>query len=135
MPEGKAVNLWDLSDLCTPWCVHVAATLHAANHIDAGIERIDDLARAAGCDRDALQAVLGHLVSKGLFEEPEPGRFALNEAARQVLDPVVQLSLELEDTGGRFAHAWGTLLKYTRTGTAAYQDIFGQTFWEDLESH
>ena len=33
------------------------------------------------------------------------------------------------------AYAWGTLLKYVRTGASAYQDVFGTPFWEDLDAH
>src|SRR5271157_5725802 len=29
------VDIWALSDLCTPWCVHVVATLRIADHIAA----------------------------------------------------------------------------------------------------
>ena len=76
------MDLWTLSDLGTPWCVHVVATLRIADHILAGNAEIGPLAAAAGADRDSLHRVLRHLASKGLFEEPAPGRFALNEAAR-----------------------------------------------------
>src|SRR5258706_8222749 len=87
MPEPDVADLWTLSDLCTPWCVHVAATLRIAHQIAAGVHEIDALAQAAGCDSQVLHAVLGHLVSKGVFQEPEPGRFSLNQAARGLLDP------------------------------------------------
>jgi SAM-dependent methyltransferase len=113
----------------------VAATLKIADHIANGIEKIDELAKTTGCDRAALHQVLGHLVSKGVFEETEPGRFALNETARQFLDPALVLGLDLEDIGGRMAYSWSTLLKYVRTGAPAYQDIFGLPFWEDLAAH
>ena len=135
MVEQKEVNIWDLSDLCTPWCVHTAATLRIADHIAAGVDQIDDLARAAGCDAHVLHALLGHLVGKGLFEEPTPGRFALNAAAQDLLNPTVRLSLDLESIGGRMALAWSTLLPYARTGEPAYQQIFGRPFFEDLEAH
>jgi 2,7-dihydroxy-5-methyl-1-naphthoate 7-O-methyltransferase len=129
------MDLWALSDLCTPWCVHVVATLRIANHIDAGIDEIDKLAAAAKCDSDALHSVLGHLVSKGVFEEPRPGRFALNECARGLLDPALHLGLDLEGIGGRMAYAWGSLLSYVRSGTSAYHEVFGQPFWQDLDAH
>src|SRR5947209_9725343 len=86
MPHQDQLNIWSLSDLCTPWCVHVAATLRVADHIAAGMTQIDDLAAASGASPDALHRVLRHLVGKGVFEEPEPGRFALNEPARALLD-------------------------------------------------
>jgi hypothetical protein len=63
MPDQEHVNLAALSDLCTPWCIHVAATLRIAEHIAAGTTSIGELTAAAGCDADALRAVLGHLVS------------------------------------------------------------------------
>jgi 2,7-dihydroxy-5-methyl-1-naphthoate 7-O-methyltransferase len=135
MPEKTSVNLESLSDLCTPWCVHVAATLRIAEHISVGNNRIKDLATAAECDADVLHRVLEHLVSKGVFEEPEPGRFALNEAAMGLMEPGARLGLDLEGIGGRMAHAWGSLLTYVRTGAPAYHEIFGLPFWEDLDAH
>ncbi len=128
-------DLAALSDLCTPWCVRVVATLRIADHIAAGIDRIDDLAAAAQCDSYVLERVLEHLVSKGLFQEPQPGHFTLNEAARELLDPAQLLGLDLDGIGGRFAHAWGTLLSYTRTGAPAYHEVFGMPFWDDLDVH
>jgi SAM-dependent methyltransferase len=74
-------------------------------------------------------------VSKGVFQEPTPGQFALNEAARELLDPSQQLGLDLNGIGGRMASAWGSLLTAVRTGTPAYHELFGLPFWEDLEAH
>jgi 2,7-dihydroxy-5-methyl-1-naphthoate 7-O-methyltransferase len=133
---GRApADLWALSDLCTPWCVHVVATLRIAEHLEAGIGRIDDLAAAAGCDALALRGVLRHLVAKGLFSEPVADRFALEEAGRGLLDPAMRLGLDLEGIGGRMAHAWSTLPAYVRTGAAAYDEVFGAPFWDDLAAH
>jgi hypothetical protein len=135
MVEPQKVNLWELADLCTPWCLHVIATLRIANHIHSGIDQIRDLANTANCDPGVLHAVLGHLVGKGVFEEPTAGRFTLNEAARDLLDPMMQLSLDLDSLGGRMANAWSTLLSYTRTGNSAYPQQFGRPFFEDLDAH
>jgi len=135
MPEQASANLWELSDLCTPWCIHVVATLRIAEHINAGKDQIDDLAAAAGCDPYALHRVLTYLVGKGVFEETTPGRFALNETARGLLDPRQRIGLDLEGIGGRMAYAWGTLLTYVRTGAPGYQELFGLPFWEDLDAH
>lgn len=135
MPKPETPNLESFTDLCTPWCVHVAATLRIAEHIAAGKDRIEDLAAAAGCDGYALHRVLTHLVGKGVFEEPTPGRFALNQTARGLLDPMQRIGLDLEGIGGRMAQAWGTLLSYVRTGAPAYHERFGLPFWEDLNAH
>ncbi len=133
--KPQAVNLWALSDLCTPWCLHVVATLRIAGHIAAGVCEIGALAAAAGCDKDVLHNLLSHLAGKGVFQESEPGRFALNDAARDLLDPTVHLGLDLEGIGGRMAYAWGTLLNYVRRGVPAYHEVFGLPFWEDLDAH
>jgi SAM-dependent methyltransferase len=135
MAEHEAADIWALSDLCTPWCLHVVATLRIAEHVAEGVTDIDRLAAAAGCDAEVLHSVLSHLVGKGVFDEPEPGRFALNEAARGLLDPGLRLGLDLEGIGGRMAHAWGTLLPYVRTGKPAYDQVFGRPFFEDLDAH
>ena len=126
------VDLERMLDLATPWCLHVAATLRIPEHIAAGHAGIADLAAAAGCDADALHAVLGHLVSKGVFAEESPGRFACNQAAEQLASVPF---LDLNGIGGRMAHTWGTLLNYVRTGQPAYQQVFGRPFWEDLAAH
>jgi SAM-dependent methyltransferase len=127
------VDLGALTDLQTPWCVHVVATLRIAEHVAAGTTGIHDLAAAAACDAGALHNVLGHLVGKGVFEEPEPGRFALNEAARRLLD--ASGFLDLSGIGGRMAYAWSTLPTYVRTGRPGYHEVFGKPFWEDLAAH
>ncbi len=135
MAQGGGVDLWALSDLCTPWCVHVAATLDVARRLEDGPMDIGALAKATATDADSLQRVLRQLVGKGLFEEPAPGRFALNDAARGLLDPSLRLGLDLEGFGGRMAHAWGTLLPAVRTGAPAYHEAFGLPWWEDLAAH
>jgi 2,7-dihydroxy-5-methyl-1-naphthoate 7-O-methyltransferase len=129
------VDLWALSDLSTPWCLHVVATLRVAEHIVAGVTKIGDLATASGAHPDSLHRVLRHLISKGVFEEPVPGHFALNEAARQLLDSSLHLCLDLEGVGGRMAHAWSSLPRAVRTGAPAYHEIFGHPFWADLQAH
>ncbi len=135
MPENEIADLGALSDLRTPWCLHVVATLRIAEHVAAGHVDIASLAAAAGCDADALYRVLGHLVSKGVFQETAPGRFSLNDAARGLLEPTMHLGLDLDKIGGRMAYAWGTLLSYVRTGAPAYHEHFGLPFWEDLDAH
>jgi 2,7-dihydroxy-5-methyl-1-naphthoate 7-O-methyltransferase len=129
------MDIWTLTDLTTPWCVHVVATLRIADHIAAGRTEIGQLAATAGADRDSLHRVLRHLVSKGLFEEPARGQFQLNDAARALLEDSIHLGLDLEGIGGRMAHAWGTLLSAVRTGKPAYHEVFGRGFWDDLDAH
>ena len=134
MPRGDA-NLWELSDLCTPWCIHVAATLGVAAHLQTGHHELDSLAAACRCNARYLGLMLRHLVAKGVFDEPTPGRFELNDVARGFLEPGANLGFNLDRLGGRMAYAWGTLLEAVRTGAPAYANLFGRSFWEDLDVH
>ncbi|MGA2118542.1 MAG: methyltransferase [Bryobacteraceae bacterium] len=129
------MDLWALADLATPWCLHVVATLGIADRIVAGITGVEELAAASGADRDSLYRVLRHLVHKGVFEEPSPGRFALNETAAGLAGEAGRLGFNLDGIGGRMAHAWGTLLSAVRTGRPAYHEAFGRDFWQDLDAH
>ncbi len=67
MSEQEGANLSTLSNLRTPWCIHVVATLRIADHIATGVDQIDNLAAAADCNPYALHRVLTHLVGKGVF--------------------------------------------------------------------
>ncbi|HEY3441918.1 MAG TPA: methyltransferase [Paludibaculum sp.] len=129
------MDIWALADLATPWCVHVAATLRIATHIQAGHSEITALAAAARADPESLHRVLRHLVARGLFAEPTPGHFALNDAALPLLEEGCLLGFDLDGFGGRMAHAWGTLLSAVRTGETAYHEAFGRDFWPDLDAH
>jgi hypothetical protein len=126
-------DLWTLSDLSTPWCIRVAATLHIAEHIDAGITDIDGLAKATSSDADVLHSVLSYLAEKRVFVESPVGHFALNDTSRGLLDPGMFLSLD--GIGGRFAQVWSTLPAFVRTGKPAYAEIFGKPYWDDLTEH
>ncbi|HEY1276054.1 MAG TPA: methyltransferase [Thermoleophilaceae bacterium] len=129
------MDLWELADLRTPWSLRVVVTLRIADHIAAGREQLDDLAEAADAEPDALSNVLRQLVGKGVFAEPAPGRFVLNEAAERLRDPAVRIGLDLDGIGGRMAYAWGTLPTYARTGRSGYHELFGMPFWDDIAAH
>jgi 2,7-dihydroxy-5-methyl-1-naphthoate 7-O-methyltransferase len=132
-PPRGAVDLEQMLDLTTPWCLRVAATLRIPEHITAGHTDVGALAAAAECDRDALHAVLSHLASRGVFTEDSPGRFSCNQAAEGLAE--AHRFIDLDGIGGRMAHTWGTLLDYVRTGQPSYDKVFGLPFWEDLAAH
>jgi hypothetical protein len=52
-----------------------------------------------------------------------------------LLEPAQRIALDLDGIGGRMAHAWGSLLRAVRTGSSAYHEIYGASFWEDLDAH
>src|SRR5690242_5153129 len=139
MAGDDGVTLGELSDLRTPWCLHVAATLRIADHLTehppGGPAPVGYLAGKAACDPEWLARVLRHLVDRGVFTEPAPDCFALNPLAEQLREPSTRIGLDLDGIGGRMAHAWGTLLAAVRTGRPAYDQVFGLPFWQDLDAN
>lgn len=123
------------ADLLLPMALRVAATLRLADLVEAGATGPAELAARCGADARSLAALLRHLVAHGVFEECEPGAYALNGAARQLLDrdpSGLRDSLDLEGIGGRFDLAYAGLLEAVRTGRAAYASVHGRPFWEDV---
>jgi hypothetical protein len=129
------MDLLSLADLTTPWCLYVAGTLRVADRLESGPAVIATLAEACGAEPGALARVLRHLIRKGVFAEPVPDTFALNDAARGLLDPGMRIGLNLEGFGGRMAFPWSTLLTAVRTGRPAYAEVFGRPYWEDMEAN
>jgi 2,7-dihydroxy-5-methyl-1-naphthoate 7-O-methyltransferase len=132
---ADGVDLDALSDLRTPWCLRAVTTLRIAERMAQGETDVARLAEQAGCDPEALERVLGHLVSRGVFRQEGPGRFCLNAAAEQLMDPFRRFDLDLEGIGGRMAGVWSTLPEFVRSGRPAYAQAFGRGFWDDLASN
>lgn len=127
-----------LSDLATPYAIRVAATLRLADLIAAGARRLDELAERTGSDAAALQRLLRHLVTKGVFAQQEPGTFALTELSRLLLadqrNGGMSPWLDIDGGLGRSDVALSGLLQAVRTGQPVYERMFGRPFWEDLEA-
>jgi SAM-dependent methyltransferase len=125
-----------LSDLVTPYAIRVAATLRLADFIEAGARRPDELGERCGADASVVDRLLRHLVAKGVFAQPEPGTFALNDQSRLLLTDQRHSGLspwlDMEGGLGRSDRALAGLLEVARTGQPVYERMFGRTFWEDL---
>lgn len=126
-----------LSDLVTPYAIRVAATLRLADLIEAGARRPGELAPRCGVDAAALERLLRHLVTKGVFAQPEPGTFALTDLSRLLLAGQrngMQPWLDIDGGLGRSDVALSGMLQAVRTGRPVYESTFGREFWEDLEA-
>jgi 2,7-dihydroxy-5-methyl-1-naphthoate 7-O-methyltransferase len=115
--DAARARLRELSDFAAPWAVWIAATLRLADHIEAGAVRLEDLARRAGADVDALQRLLRYLVARGVFAE-EDGAYANTEVSSLLLDEGGWRPwLDLDDAPGIWAESWTRLLGAVRTGS------------------
>ncbi|MCZ4101223.1 methyltransferase [Streptomyces sp. H39-C1] len=141
--EGdSALRAWrtiaPLMDLITPMALRAAATLRLADLIADGSGQIDELARRSEADPDALGRMLRHLVCHGVFTEPEPGHFAVNEIAellRSGHPAELRRGLDLDGFGGTMDLAFVGLLHTVRTGEPAWETVFGAPFWPYLAAN
>ncbi|MGH7563227.1 MAG: methyltransferase [Gemmatimonadota bacterium] len=112
-------RLWEKLDLMTPMAIRVAASLRISDLIAEGHDHLPELAAGAGAHPDALGRLLRHLTARGVFDEPEPDRFALNDLAAVLLDghsTATRRWLDLEGFGGRMDLAFFDLLATVRDG-------------------
>lgn len=125
-------------DLVTPMAVRVAATLRVADLMAGGAEHVDELAERTGTDADALGRLLRHLTCHGVFAEPSPGRFTINEIAdllRSDHPSGMQMWLDLDGFGARMDLAFTGLMHSVRTGQPAWEAVFGAPFWDYLAAN
>jgi hypothetical protein len=132
--------LGPLMDLVTPMALRVAATLRLADFMpDDGTGEgvvLGDLAERAGADPDALARMLRHLVQHGVFTEPRPGQFAANRTAALLrTGQPAAMWLDLDGFGGRMDLAFTGLAHTVRTGEPAWEQVFGQPFWDWLDAN
>jgi hypothetical protein len=133
--DEDVARLYGLADLITPIALRVAATLRVADRIAAGTGQLTELAANVDADPDALGRLLRFLVARGLFAEPEPGRFALTDSVAPLCDghpEQVRSWLDLTGALGRADLAFGSLLEVVRTGKPGYPMVYGRGLWEDL---
>jgi SAM-dependent methyltransferase len=123
-------RLRELSDLATPWAIHVAATLRLADHVAAGARTEVELAQAARADPGTLGRLLRLLVAQGVFAEPRPGEVELNDVSRLLLDEEGWRPwLDLDGAPGIWTESWTRLLCAVRTGSPGEDE---QSFQERL---
>jgi hypothetical protein len=127
-----------ITDLVTPMAVRVAATLRLADLMAAGAEHVEDLAKRTGTDADALGRMLRHLTCHGVFAEPSPGRFTVNDTAdllRSDHPAGMRAMFDLDGFGGRMDLVFTELMHTIRTGDPAWERAFGAPFWDYLAAH
>lgn len=123
-----------LADLATPMAVRVAATLGLVEQAGPGASPAQ-LAVATGTSADAMECLLDHLVTVGVFEISD-GVYratALGEQMRGDAPEGVKPLLDINAAGGRAELAFVELLHTLRTGEPAYPRHYGRDFWADLD--
>ena len=137
--QGQAQSAWQMlapvTDLVTPMAIRAAATLRVADLMISGAVPVKELARRSNSDADALGRLLSHLVCHGVFVEPDPGVFGLNDLGtllRSDHPGGMQVSLDLDGFGGQMDLAFTGLMHTVRTGQPAWESVFGTPLWTHL---
>jgi O-methyltransferase domain len=126
--------LWDfLRGATMTKALGIVVDLRLPEALADGPRSVDELARDAGVDADALYRLLRALASDGVFEEQAPGTFALNAGSKPLLEPGWSAFAHL--FGDVFYKAIGDLDIATRTGAVTFPDTFGTGFWPWLAEH
>jgi hypothetical protein len=116
--------------------IFVVAKLNVAEHLAAGPVPVEELARKAGADPDALYRVLRALASVGVFTETTARRFS-NTPLSECLRPGVPGSLH---AGARMIAtlcypAFGELQWSIETGKPGFDKVFGAPIFDYLAKH
>ena len=134
MSDKEVGELAAMADLVTPMAIRVAATLRLADHLDRA-RTAAEVAEAVSADPDALERLLRHLVTAGVLDRDDAGRFVRTGLGAALCDghPAgLRADLDIEGPIGRADIALVALLHSVRTGGAAFPVQYGTSYWRDL---
>jgi hypothetical protein len=130
--ERTQADLWQLfwGALVTR-LLAITADLGIADALAHGPRPVEELAREAGADRDALHRVLRALASDGVFAEVAPGVYRNTEASEGL-----RRGTRWHDFAHLFGGVWHrTLGELTATGEPTFELLHGTDFWSWLGEH
>jgi O-methyltransferase/methyltransferase family protein len=116
--------------------IYVAARLGIADLLREGPASVEELAQQAEADSASLRRLLRALAGFGIFAEDDDGRFSLTPLAEPLQSGTPQsvASFALW-SGGVSYQAFGGLYESVRSGTPAFESLFGMEFFEYLGRH
>lgn len=117
-------------------CIAAVTEAGIVDQLSGGARPVKVLARATGVDEDALNRMLTLLATEGVFRQEAPGVFALT----------VRGGLLCSGTAGSLRHlcslmseeafeCWTAAGHTLRTGQPAFDEVFGQPYFDWLGEH
>lgn len=116
--------------------IYVAARLGVADVLDDGPRPVQEIADATGAHAPSLYRLLRALTGLGFLDEDEQRRFGLTPMGRLLCEqePGSMRPFALW-SGGVGYQAFGGLEESVRTGSPAFERIFGAEFFDYLGRH
>jgi hypothetical protein len=112
--------------------LQVVVKLRIADQLASGPRPVDEIAAAAGANRDALYRILRALAGVGLFREVEPRRFALTPAGEMLRSDRGLHDMALWITSPFHFRAYAQLIHSAKTGEPAVEQVVGMPAFEYL---
>jgi hypothetical protein len=127
-PEER---LWDvLRGALTTRTLGIVSELGIPQALADGPRSVDELARDAGADEDALHRLLRALASDGIFAEDDRGVFRHTPASELLL------TNGWDDFAVLFGSVWYRAVeRLDASGKAVFPNVFGTDFWSWLAEH
>jgi SAM-dependent methyltransferase len=114
--------------------IYVAAKLGLADLLKGGPKSCSALAVATGADRQSLFRLMRALSSAGVFAHIQDDYFALSRAGESLQSHVPGSLRAIVITLGEIHYrAWGDLLQSVRTGSPAFNSVFGTGLFDYLQ--
>jgi hypothetical protein len=116
--------------------LYVAAKLGIADLLANGPQTVEQLAAGTQAHAASLRRVLRALASVGIFTETSPGAYSLTPLAALLRTgtPDSMRALAIMYAEEQY-QAWGNALHSVRTGETAFDQHFGQSYFEYLAQH
>jgi len=118
----------------TQRCLHAAARFGIADALASGPLAVEALAQRVDANPQFLYRVMRFLASQGVFVESSPRAFGLTPRAECLLSDVPNSArwLFAHDLMGR---ASAEIVHSVRSGTSAFEKMFGEPLWDYLAAH
>ncbi len=137
-PEEAALRLREIiTQYFVSRALYAAAALDVAGALGASQKNADELATSIGAHAPSLYRVLRLLAAHGIFREDPAGRFA-NTPMSDLLRADAPASLRDlallfgDETSWR---SWEAIVHTLRSGEAAFEHLYGEKFFDYLQSH
>lgn len=138
LPAFLLDNFFDMADdsciAILPHALRMIAVLGIADQLADQKMHVDDVASAARLDSSTLYRLLRALVTINVFEESEPQVFSLGPLGQRLRSDVQMSSRWPAENRESFA-AWLHAEQTLASGSASFDEIFGQSFFSHKDSH